>query len=484
MILFFLDNLLKYTILLPFFSALCIFLLNKKDSFFIKKIALFLSLVIFLFSLILWLFFDNAVISFQYIFLYKWLSYFNINLIFGLDGMSLLLIVLTTFLTSLCILASWSTINNFVSSYFILFFLLEGFVIITFSTLDLIIFYIFFESVLIPMFLIIGIWGARDRKIRASYLFYIYTFIGSLFMLFAIFAILLLTGTTNFLVLKQIVFSETLQKFLWAGFFASFAVKVPMFPFHIWLPEAHVEAPTTGSVILAGLLLKLGTYGLLRFSIPLFPHATYYFTPFVGTLALCGIIYASLTAIRQIDVKRIIAYSSVAHMNLVVLGIISNNVQGIEGSILQMISHGLVSSGLFLCIGVIYDRTHTRSIKHYGGLVVTMPLFSLLFLVLILANLAFPGTSNFIGEVLLFVSIVHYNIFICFVSMIAMVLSAAYSLWLYNRIIFGNTKIIFFKKSLSDLTKREFHILGILTILVIIIGVYPNFIMNTIRIAF
>ena len=312
-----------------------------------------------------------------------------------------------------------------------------------FCMLDLLLFYVFFESVLLPMFLIIGVWGSRERKIRAAYQFFLYTLIGSLFMLLAILLIYFQTGTTDLQVLFVSEFSLQRQFLLWFAFFASFAVKVPMIPVHIWLPEAHVEAPTSGSVILAGVLLKLGTYGFVRYSIPLFPDASVYFTPLVYTMSIIGIIYASLTTLRQIDLKKIIAYSSVAHMGFVTLGLFSLNIQGIEGALLLMLSHGFVASSLFLCIGVLYDRTHTRLVKYYGGLVHVMPLFSVFFLIFTMGNLSLPGTSSFVGEFLILVGVFQTNPFVATCAATGMILGGAYSIWLYNRVVFGNLKPFF-----------------------------------------
>ena len=323
------------------------------------------------------------------------------------------------------------------------------------------------------MFLIIGIWGSRERKIRASYLFFIYTLAGSLLMLLSIISIYVLKGTTNYLYLININFDNFSQKIYWLTFFTSFAVKIPMLPFHIWLPEAHVEAPTAGSVLLAGILLKLGSYGFLRFSLPLFPVATIYFTPLIYTMSIIAIIYTSLTAIRQTDMKRVIAYASVAHMNVILLGLFSYNIQGIEGSILQMLSHGLVSSALFICIGILYDRYHTRLIYYYSGLVHKMPIFTSFFLLYILANIALPGTSSFVGEFLIFLGIFQQNTFITFLGATSMVLGGIYSLWLFNRISFGNIQ----KNYLNifyDLNLREIFVNIILSFNILLMGIYPN----------
>ena len=358
---------------------------------------------------------------------------------------------------------------------------MESLLIIIFTILDLFLFYIFFESILIPMFLMIGLWGSRRRKIRASYLFFLYTLLGSVLMLLAILTIYIKVGSTDYQILLLTEFKPNLQKILWLAFFLSFASKIPMVPVHIWLPEAHVEAPTVGSVILAGILLKLGSYGFIRFSIPLFSFGAIYYTPLVYTIAVISIIYTSLTAIRQTDLKRIIAYASIAHMNLIMLGLFSLNIQGVVGSIVQMISHGIVASALFLCVGIIYDRHHTRLLKYYSGLVQVMPLFITLFLLFTFANAALPGTCNFVGEVMLFTGIFLDNIFITILSSSGIILSGAYSLWLFNRVAYGQIKINFIKH-FKDLNKREFMVLFPLAILTLILGIFPDPIINKLSI--
>jgi proton-translocating NADH-quinone oxidoreductase chain M len=340
--------------------------------------------------------------------------------------------------------------------------------------MDLLLFYIFFEATLIPMFLLIGFWGSRERKIRAVYLLFFYTLFGSLMMLLGILYIYKTKGTLNIEYLFACFFSFKEQYWLWLAFFLSLASKIPLFPLHVWLPEAHVEAPTTGSVLLAGILLKLGVYGFLRFSLTLFAEASLYFSPMIYLLSIIGIVYASLSAIRQTDLKRIIAYSSVAHMNLVTLGIFSFNVIGIEGSILQSISHGFVSGAMFFLIGILYDRYHSRALYYYGGLVHLMPLYSAFFLVFTMANIALPGTSSFIGEFLILLGIYKTSITCCFFGALGVILCGAYSLWLYNRITFGNLKINYTVK-FKDLNLREFAILLPLILLVVFMGIYPSF---------
>jgi proton-translocating NADH-quinone oxidoreductase chain M len=350
---------------------------------------------------------------------------------------------------------------------------MDTLLIFVFSSLDLITFYIFFESILIPMYLIIGIWGSRTRKIKAGYQFFLYTLIGSVLMLLAIFIVYFETGTTDYQLVSNFAFSDRRQLLLWVCFFISFAIKVPMVPFHIWLPEAHVEAPTAGSVILAGILLKMGTYGLLRFSVGLFPEGSLYFTPIVYTLSVIAIIYTSLTTLRQIDLKKIIAYSSVAHMGFVTIGIFSFNLQGIEGSLIIMLSHGFISSGLFLCIGVLYERHHTRLIKYYSGLTQVLPSFSITFLFFSMANLGFPGLSSFVGEFCTLVGAFQNNTTVSFLAAVGMVLGAAYSLWLCNRVLFGTLHVEYISQY-SDLSRREVAVLCPLVLCTLWVGLYPE----------
>jgi len=342
-----------------------------------------------------------------------------------------------------------------------------------FSVLDVLVFYIFFESILIPMFLVIGVWGSRTRKLKAAYQFFLYTLIGSLFMLLAIFYMFFETGTTDFQILNTVLFPEEKELILWIAFFLSFSVKVPMVPVHIWLPEAHVEAPTSGSVILAGILLKMGTYGLLRFSLSLFPYASIYFTPLVYVLSAVAVIYTSLTTLRQIDLKKIIAYSSVAHMAFVTIGIFTFNLYGIEGSLLIMLSHGFISSALFLCIGVLYDRHHTRLIKYYSGLTQVMPIYSFFFVFFSMANLGFPGTSSFAGEFLTLIGSYQSNTFVTFFASTGMILGAGYSLWLCNRVLFGPLAVNYIIQY-TDVTRRELAVLTPLLLCTVWMGVYPE----------
>jgi proton-translocating NADH-quinone oxidoreductase chain M len=464
---------LEILIIVPLIGSFLLLFINKNNKKLIRLTSLWTSLITFFLSVILWLSYDYFSPKLQFITNVSWLESLNMSFCLGIDSISLLFIVLTTFIFPLCILSSWSNIKRNFKEYMITFLIMESFLLLVFCLLDLLLFYVFFESILIPMFLIVGIWGSRSRKIRASYMLFFYTLFGSIFMLLAILILFLDTGTTDYQLLLVSDISPFKQKLLWLAFFIAFASKIPMLPFHIWLPEAHVEAPTTGSVILAGILLKLGSYGFIRFSLPLFPIGSIYFTPLVYSIATVGIVYTSLTAIRQTDLKRVIAYASIAHMNLIMLGLFSLNIQGVEGSIIQMISHGVVSSALFLCVGIVYDRHHTRILKYFGGLANTMPFFIVFFLLFIFANAALPGTCNFVGEVLLFTGIFQDNVFVTIFAALGIVLSGAYSLWLFNRIAYGNIKMQNID-AFGDMCYREFMILLPLGFLTIFLGIYPN----------
>jgi proton-translocating NADH-quinone oxidoreductase chain M len=418
---------------------------------------------------------------FQHITTYKIeSSVLNFTFSFGVDGISIFFFVLSSFLIFLCVLFVWEA--NLLKEYIIALLLIDLFLLFVFSALDLLLFYFFFEAILIPMYLMIGVWGSRERKIRAVYLFFFYTLLGSLLMLIGLLYIYSVVGTLNleYLLTHKFTFEE--QCWLWLAFFLSFASKVPMFPFHVWLPEAHVEAPTVGSVLLAGILLKLGVYGFLRFSLTLFPLASLFFSPLVYLLSILGVIYASLCAIRQTDLKRIIAYSSVAHMNLVTLGIFSFNSVGLEGAILQSISHGFVSGGMFFLVGIVYERYHSRFLYYYGGLVHVMPVYTILLLVFTMANIALPGTSSFVGEFLLLTGIYKTNIVAAVMGATGVILCGAYSLWLCNRIVFGNLKISYTTK-FKDVNFREFSIMLPLLFFVIFMGVYPSFFSNFIHLS-
>lgn len=480
---FFNYNILLFQIIyLPILLVCILIIIPNNKPYLIKTFSLFGSTIISVFSIVLLIFYNLSLLNqdfswFELKFFFN-LSYLsNLQYTIGIDGISLLLINLTTLLIPICILVNFNTITFRFKEYILILLFLEILLLNSFSVLNLIFFYIFFESVLIPMFLIIGIWGSRQRKIHASYQFFLYTFFGSIFMLLSIIIIYLHIGSTNYELMLISDFDEYYQKFLWLAIFFSLAIKVPMIPVHIWLPEAHVEAPTAGSVLLAGVLLKLGTYGILRFLIPLFPLGTIYYLPFVYTFCIIAIIYGSLTTLRQIDLKKIIAYSSVVHMNFALIGLFSLNIEGFQGSIYLMLSHGIVSGALFLCIGCLYDRYHTRLLKYYSGLVITMPIFSIIFLIFILANIAFPGTSSFVGEFLIFLGIFKENTSIGLLSSTGVILSASYSVWLYNRVVFRNIYLNYFSK-FRDLKIIERIMFYPLIILVFLMGIYPKFFLD------
>ncbi|GEO13588.1 NADH-quinone oxidoreductase subunit M [Microvirga aerophila] len=433
--------------------------------------ALATTVATFLLSLVAWGRFDTASSSFQLVETHAWLAE-TIRFKLGVDGFSMPFILLTTFLMPFCILASWDSIETRVKEYFVAFLILETTMIGVFAALDLVLFYLFFEAGLIPMFLIIGIWGGK-RRIYASFKFFLYTLLGSVLMLLAIMAMFWAAGTTDIPTLLAYKFPAHLQTWLWLAFFASFAVKMPMWPVHTWLPDAHVEAPTAGSVILAGILLKMGGYGFIRISLPMFPDASVYFAPLVFSLSVIAIVYTSLVALMQEDMKKLIAYSSVAHMGFVTMGLFSMNPQGIQGAMFQMVSHGLVSGALFLCVGVVYDRMHTREIRAYGGLVNRMPLYAVAFLVFTMANVGLPGTSGFVGEFLSLMGAFRANTWVSFLATTGVILSAGYALWLYRRVVYG----VLDKPSLqgiTDLNRREIITLAPLLLLVIYYGVQPG----------
>lgn len=473
-------NLLLLLSLTPIIGILFILFITESNTKFYHLISLCTSGLSFLLSILIWILFDSKTSLFQFCTTLSWFPNYNLNYIIGIDGISIFFILLSTFLITICILVSWNSIHFYTKEYLICFLVLEFCLIQVFCVLDIFLFYIFFESILIPMFLIVGIWGSRDRKIRAAYQFFLYTLIGSFLMLISLIYIYSTVGTTNLLIINHFQFSESVQILLWLAFFASFAVKIPMVPFHLWLPEAHAEAPTAGSVILAGVLLKIGGYGFLRFSLPLFPKATIFFTPLIFILSLIAILYASLTTLRQIDLKKIIAYSSISHMGFVTIGIFSLNIQGIEGSIILMLSHGLVSSALFVCVGVLYDRYKTRIIKYYSGLVQVMPMFTIFFMFFSFANIGFPCTSSFIGEFLILIGMFQNSIFLTFFATFSLVLSASYSVWLLNRISFGLLKIQYFSH-FQDLSRREFWILVPILVPILWMGIYPYIFLNDIH---
>ena len=459
-----------------FIPLICVlFLLPIKDDTEIgrrniRQVALLGTTATFVMSLLIWASFDLSDPGFQMVETID-MPGAMFSYAMGVDGISMLFVILTTFLMPLCILASWNSVETRVREYMIAFLVLETMMIGVFCALDIVLFYVFFEAGLIPMFIIIGVWGGK-RRVYASFKFFLYTLAGSVLMLLAIRAMYWDSGTTDIRLLLAHNFPASMQTWLWLAFFASFAVKMPMWPVHTWLPDAHVEAPTAGSVILAGVLLKLGGYGFLRFSLPMFPLASADFAPFIFTLSVVAIIYTSLVALMQEDIKKLIAYSSVAHMGFVTMGIFAANQQGVQGAIFQMLSHGLVSGALFLCVGVVYDRLHTREIAAYGGLVNNMPKYAVVFMIFTMANVGLPGTSGFVGEFLTLMGVFQVNSWVALFAATGVILSAGYALWLYRRVIFGALE----KESLKamlDLSGREKAILYPLIALTILFGVYP-----------
>jgi len=472
---------LSTLIFLPLLSSFFIFLSkDKKNNFSSIYISLFSSLATFLLSLFLWYSLDVNTADFQFIEEKSWINNF-IKFKLGVDGISILFIVLTAFITPICILSCINSVKDRVKEFLIAILVLETFMIGVFCSLDLVIFYLFFEAGLIPMFLIIGVWGG-SRRVYSAFKFFLFTLLGSVLMLAAIIVIYWLTGTTDITQIYEIKIPEEYQNLLWLAFLSSFAVKMPMWPVHTWLPDAHVEAPTAGSVILAAILLKMAGYGFLRFSIPMFPFASEFFTPLIYSLSIIAIIYTSLVALMQDDMKKLIAYSSVAHMGYVTLGIFTFTKQGIEGSIFQMISHGLISAALFLCVGVVYDRLHSRLISTYGGLVNYLPKYSFLFLVFALAALGLPGTTGFLGEFLILTGTFQKSYLAAMLATVGVVLGAAYMLWLTKRVIFGvvnNSEI----KTLRDVNKSETIMLATLAFFVIFFGFYPAPLMETFNVS-
>jgi NADH-quinone oxidoreductase subunit M len=471
---------LSSLIILPIIGALFLLFSKDKSTNTSKYVALFTSFVNFLVSIYLWYLFDPSTSDFQFVEDREWLKGF-INYKVGIDGISILFIILTTLITPLCIISVNNSIKDRLSNFLIAILVMESLMIGVFCSLDLVIFYLFFEAGLIPMFLIIGIWGGA-RRVYSAFKFFLYTLLGSVLMLVAIISIYWIAGTTDIVQLYELGIDIKYQNLLWLAFFSSFAVKTPMWPVHTWLPDAHVEAPTAGSVLLAAILLKMAGYGFIRFSLGLFPVASEVFTPLVYSLSLIAIVYASLVALMQEDMKKLIAYSSVAHMGFVTLGIFTITQQGIEGSIIQMISHGLVSAALFLCVGVVYDRIHSRLIKTYGGLVSVMPKYSILFMLFTLAALGLPGTSGFIGEFLILMGAFKDNFLVAVIASFGVIFGAAYMLWLYRRVVFGNL----INKDLlkiPDLDNSEKFILWSLAVPVLFFGFYPEPLINTIEVS-
>jgi len=472
---------LSTIIFLPLLGASFIFLSNKKnESSSAIYISIFTSMANLLLTFFLWYSFDNNFVGFQFIEEKNWISGL-IKFKLGIDGISILFIVLTAFITPICIISCIISVKKRLNEFLIAILILETFMIGVFCSLDLIIFYLFFEAGLIPMFLIIGIWGG-PRKIYSAYKFFLFTLLGSVLMLAAIIFIYWAVGTTDYTEIYKLKIAKEYQYLLWLAFFSSFAVKTPMWPVHTWLPDAHVEAPTAGSVILAAILLKMAGYGFLRFSLGMFPIASEFFTPLVFTLSIIAIIYTSLVALMQDDMKKLIAYSSVAHMGFVTLGIFTFNKQGIEGSIFQMISHGIISAALFLCVGVLYDRTGSRMIKSFGGVVNYLPNFSLIFIIFVLGALGLPGTTGFIGEFLVLLGAFKINYLVAILASTGVVLCAAYMLWMAKRVVFGNTNNTIVTK-LKDINYLEATILIILCLVSIIFGFYPEPLLNTMDIS-
>lgn len=479
------DGILSWLILLPIIGMAFILLFTRDDTDpeNARIWALLTTIATFLLSIGLWTHFDNTTAAYQFTEKATWFDGLNINYHLGVDGISLFMVLLTTFLMPICILASWHSITTRVREFMMAFLLLESFVIGVFCALDMVLFYLFFEGMLIPMYLIIGVWGGNNR-VYAAYKFFLYTLAGSLLMLIAILYLYFTYGTMDIptLTAQTPMLAASVQKWLWLAMFASFAVKVPMWPVHTWLPDAHVQAPTSGSVILAGVLLKMGAYGFLRFSLPMLPDATAYFAPLVFGLSIAAVVLTSLIALVQDDMKKLIAYSSVAHMGFVTVGIFSLNQQGIEGALVQMISHGLVSGALFLCVGVVYDRMHTREIAHYGGLVQRMPFYAAVFMFFTMASVGLPGTSGFIGEFLILVGAYQASTWVAFGTASGLILGATYALWLYRRVVFGELTRSELKKIL-DLDFREIIMFVPIIVLVLWLGIYPKPVLDALHVS-
>jgi NADH-quinone oxidoreductase subunit M len=460
---------------IPLFGAVLILLINGEATQVARNarwVALWSSLAALALSLVVWFDFDRGSADFQFVERLEWMADFGIVYQMGVDGISLPFVLLSTVLTPICVLASWDAIQSRVKEYMISFLVLETMMVGTFCALDFVAFYVFFEGVLIPMFLIIGIWGG-PRRVYSAFKFFLYTLTGSVLMLVAILAMYVNAGTTDIVALLNHPFPPELQIWLWLAFFASFAVKMPMWPVHTWLPDAHVEAPTAGSVILAGVLLKMGGYGFLRFSLPMLPYASEVFTPLVFTLSVVAVIYTSLVALAQEDMKKLIAYSSVAHMGFVTAGLFTATEQGLSGGMFQMLSHGIVSAALFLCVGVVYDRMHSREIATYGGLVHRMPVYAAVFMLFTMASVGLPGTSGFVGEFLVMVGAFQASTWLAALITTGIILGAGYMLWLYRRVIFG-PMVKEELKGLLDLSPREVAVFAPLVLLVLWMGIYPS----------
>ncbi len=468
---------LSSLIILPTIGAIFILFGRSSSNYNAAKyVSLFITFANFILSLYLWYTFDKTNSEFQFVEERIWLEGF-INYKVGIDGISILFIILTTFITTLCIISVNSTIKNRLKDFLVAILFMETMMIGVFCSLDLVIFYLFFEAGLIPMFLIIGIWGG-ERRVYSAFKFFLYTLLGSVLMLVAIISIYWMTGTTDVIELYQIGIDAKYQNLLWLAFFSSFAVKTPMWPVHTWLPDAHVEAPTAGSVLLAAILLKMAGYGFIRFSVGLFPIASEYFVTLIFGLSLVAIVYTSLVALMQEDMKKLIAYSSVAHMGFVTMGIFTMTPEGIEGSIFQMISHGIISAALFLCVGVVYERMHTREINKYGGIVSVMPRYAVVFMIFTLGALGLPGTTGFIGEFLILLGTFKINFIVATIASLGVILGAAYMLWLYRRVVFGEIKNPDINK-LVDLNRSEMIILSVLAFVSILFGFYPDPLLST-----
>ena len=479
----FVDNLplLSVVTFTPLLGVLLLLTIRSDNPEIVARnsrwVTLWVALGTFVVSLLIWANFDNGKADFQFVEQHDWLPTFGIQYHMGVDGISMLFVILSTFLTPICVLASWDAIKTRVREYMISFLILETMMVGMFCALDMVLFYVFFEGVLIPMFLIIGIWGGA-RRVYSAFKFFLYTLTGSVLLLVALLAMYRTAGTTDIPTLMTATqFSFDMQFWLWLGLFASFAVKVPMWPLHTWLPDAHVEAPTAGSVILAGVLLKMGAYGFLRFSIPMLPLASDYFTPLIYGLSIIAVIYTSLVALAQEDMKKLIAYSSVAHMGFVTVGIFAMTQQAVQGAIYQMLSHGIVSGALFLCVGVVYDRLHTREIERYGGLAHNMPKYAFVFMLMMLASVGLPGTGGFVGEFLVLVGVFQVNTWVSLLIATGVILGATYMLYLYRRVIYGEL-IKEDLKGLPDLSHRELIIFVPLVIIVMWMGVYPMSFLN------
>jgi NADH-quinone oxidoreductase subunit M len=472
----FLDDLpiLSVITFLPLVGALILLSIRGDEAVVAqqsRQVALLVTVTTFLLSLPLWFGFDASTAAFQFEEKVDWLPQYNIAYRMGVDGISMPFVLLSTFLMPICVLASWHAIEKMVREYMIAFLILETMMVGMFCALDMVLFYVFFEGVLIPMFLIIGIWGG-GRRVYSAFKLFLYTLTGSVLLLVAMLAMYMQEGTTDIPTLMNAKFAADMQMWLWLGMFASFAVKVPMWPVHTWLPDAHVDAPTAGSVILAGVLLKMGGYGFLRLSMPMLPEASDYFAPLVFTLSIIAIIYTSLIALVQDDMKKLIAYSSVAHMGFVTIGIFTATKQGVEGAIFQMLSHGVVSGALFLCVGVVYDRLHTREIARYGGLANNMPKYAFMFMIFMLASVGLPGTSGFVGEFLVLVGAFQADTWVALLAATGVILGAAYMLYLYRRVVYGELTRDDVKAML-DLDRREMAILVPMVVIVMWMGVYP-----------